>query len=64
MTYELPCKTTLKTLLSTDEGVSFLLECPEGTIYHAEDLNDWVWEEETVTYNKQIPGWKRIMQMV
>lgn len=53
-TYGLPCKTTLKTFLSTDEGVAFLLQCPEGTIYHAGDLNDWVWEGETVAYNKQM----------
>lgn len=55
-TYTLPFGTTLKTLLSTDEGVAFLLECPEGTIYHAGDLNDWVWAEETEQYNKQMTG--------
>lgn len=55
-TYELPYNNTLKTLLSTDEGVAFLLECPEGTIYHAGDLNDWVWEGETEQYNKQMTG--------
>lgn len=55
-TYKLPYNTTLKTLLSTDEGVAFLLECPEGTIYHAGDLNDWVWEGETEQYNKQMTG--------
>lgn len=55
-TYELPHDTTLQTLLSTDAGVAFLLECPEGTIYHAGDLNDWVWEGETEQYNKQMTG--------
>ena len=55
-TYELPCNTRVQTLLSTDAGVAFLVMCPEGTIYHAGDLNDWVWEEETEQYNKQITG--------
>ena len=55
-TYELPCNTTLDTLLSTDAGVAFLLHCPEGTIYHAGDLNDWIWEGETEQYNKQMTG--------
>ena len=55
-TYELPCHTTLKTLLSTDAGVAFLIECPEGIIYHAGDLNDWVWEGEAEQYNKQMTG--------
>lgn len=55
-TYELPHSTTLETLLSTDAGVAFLLNCPEGTIYHAGDLNDWVWEGETEQYNRQMTG--------
>lgn len=55
-TYELPCHTTLETLLSTDAGVAFIVHCPEGTIYHAGDLNDWVWEGETEQYNRQMTG--------
>lgn len=54
MVYELPCKTTMETLFSTDEGVAFLLQCPEGMIYHAGDLNDWVWEEEPDEENQQM----------
>ena len=27
-------------------SVAFLLTCKEGVIYHAGDLNDWVWEGE------------------
>lgn len=54
--YALPCGTTLRTLLSTDEGVAFLLRCSEGCIYHAGDLNDWVWAEETDSYNRQMTG--------
>ena len=55
-TYELPHNTCIKTLLSTDAGVAFLLQCPEGTIYHAGDLNDWAWEGEPEQYNKQMTG--------
>lgn len=51
-TYELPCRTYVHTLRSTDEGVAFLLQCPEGTLYHAGDLNDWVWAEESEEYNR------------
>ena len=55
-TYELGCHTIVKTLLSTDAGVAFLIQCPEGIIYHAGDLNDWVWEGELEQYNKQMTG--------
>ena len=55
-TYELPCNTILRTLHSTDAGVAFLVQCPEGNIYHAGDLNDWVWKGETMQYNKQMTG--------
>lgn len=55
-TYELPYNTTIYTLLSTDKGVAFLLQCPEGTIYHAGDLNDWVWSGESEQYNRQMTG--------
>ena len=53
-TYDLPCRATLHTLRSTDEGVAFLLQTPEGILYHAGDLNDWVWAEETEEYNHQM----------
>lgn len=55
-TYEPGCHTTVKTLLSTDAGVAFLIKCPEGIIYHAGDLNDWVWEGEPEQYNRQMTG--------
>jgi L-ascorbate metabolism protein UlaG (beta-lactamase superfamily) len=32
---------------STDEGVSFLVEMEGRKIFHAGDLNDWYWEEES-----------------
>ncbi|MGN1315135.1 MAG: MBL fold metallo-hydrolase [Lachnospiraceae bacterium] len=54
--YSLPHHSSLKTLLSTDEGVAFLVTCSDGKIYHAGDLNDWVWEGESEQYNKQMTG--------
>ncbi len=54
--YELPQNTVLETLLSTDAGVAFLVRCREGILYHAGDLNDWVWAGETPQYNRQMTG--------
>lgn len=54
--YELPHNTTLETLQSTDQGVAFLVKCPGGTLYHAGDLNDWVWAGESEQYNRQMTG--------
>lgn len=36
----------IRTLRSTDAGVAFLVEAEGKTIYHAGDLNWWVWEGE------------------
>ena len=44
----------LTTLKSTDMGVAFLIEDQGELIYHAGDLNDWVWEEESISYNEQM----------
>ncbi len=54
--YDLAHETKLFTLLSTDKGVAFLLTCPYGTLYHAGDLNDWVWAGESDGYNRQMTG--------
>ena len=54
--YDLPFGIRLKTLRSTDAGVAFYLETPEGCIYHAGDLNEWVWAGEPEQYNKQMIG--------
>lgn len=54
--YELPYGGQVSTLHSTDQGVAFLIRCTEGILYHAGDLNDWVWEGETEHYNKQMTG--------
>ena len=53
-TYALcPCQ-RLTTLRSTDLGAAFLIEDPQALIYHAGDLNDWVWDDESDAYNKQM----------
>lgn len=44
----------LNTLKSTDCGVAFLLEYEGKTIYHAGDLNHWVWKEETKQSNNDM----------
>lgn len=44
----------IETFKSTDEGVAFLLECNGKTIYHAGDLNLWIWEGETDQYNQNM----------
>ena len=53
-TYELGPQQTLTTFRSTDLGVAFLIEDQKALIYHAGDLNDWVWEEESDSYNEQM----------
>ena len=55
-TYPLSQDETLETLLSTDQGVAFLLTTGEGTIYHAGDLNDWTWPGEDDGENRQMRG--------
>ena len=52
--YELAPEVTLTTFRSTDLGVAFLIEDNGVLIYHAGDLNDWVWDEETEDYNRQM----------
>ncbi len=44
----------LITFQSTDIGVAFLIEDHGTLIYHAGDLNDWVWDDESDSYNEQM----------
>jgi L-ascorbate metabolism protein UlaG (beta-lactamase superfamily) len=44
----------LKTLKSTDSGVAFLLNYQGKMIYHAGDLNHWIWKEETKQSNNDM----------
>ena len=45
---------TVETLDSTDEGVAFLVTADETSVFHAGDLNDWVWEGEPEEDNEAI----------
>ena len=52
--YVLGPRQKLTTFRSTDLGVAFLIEDDRTRIYHAGDLNDWVWEDESDGYNEQM----------
>lgn len=45
---------TLRTLLSNDEGVAFLLDIDGVRIYHAGDLNWWHWQGEPDDWNDEM----------
>lgn len=44
----------IRTLRSTDEGVAFLVSVEGKMIYHAGDLNDWYWKEESEEWNQEM----------
>ena len=52
--YDLNEQLKVTTFHSTDLGVAFLIEDEHQLIYHAGDLNDWVWDEESDDYNQQM----------
>lgn len=52
--YDLGAQLRLATFQSTDLGVAFLIEDQDALIYHAGDLNDWVWEGESASYNEKM----------
>lgn len=54
MEYALGEAQKLTTLRSTDLGVAFLIEDRDALIYHAGDLNDWVWDEESEADNAEM----------
>lgn len=41
------CKITVKAFPSTDIGNSYLVGCDDKRIFHAGDLNDWIWDDDT-----------------
>ena len=47
-------KIIIKTLKSTDKGVAFLIRYKDKTVYHAGDLNLWVWKEEDKQFNNDM----------
>lgn len=50
--YQVPI--TIRTLKSTDCGVAFLINYKGRMIYHAGDLNQWVWKGESKQYNNDM----------
>lgn len=52
--YPLGDRHRLTTFRSTDLGVAFLIEDEQTLFYHAGDLNDWVWDDEPLSYNEQM----------
>ena len=42
----------VRTLGSTDEGVAYVVETPEGVVFHSGDLNWWHWEGEPDEFNE------------
>jgi len=65
MEYALGPQQRLTTFRSTDLGVAFLIEDNGTLIYHAGDLNDWVWDEESEAYNDQMTAdYRRQIQLL
>lgn len=46
----------VKTLLSTDTGVAYIVEVENNRIYHAGDLHLWLWDELSEKENKMMIG--------
>lgn len=44
----------ISTVRSNDAGVAFVVRTPEGSFFHAGDLNDWYWAEEAPEWNEMI----------
>ncbi|MDD2957490.1 MAG: MBL fold metallo-hydrolase [Lachnospiraceae bacterium] len=51
-----------ETLKSTDEGVAFLVTAEGHTIFHAGDLNWWLWREESSSWNNSMTAsfWREV----
>ena len=55
----------LETIKSTDQGLAFLVKVEGKRIYHAGDLNNWVWEEDTKQqFNNMSTLFKRVMEKI
>ena len=64
-TYAVEGLGTVRTLLSTDQGVAFLVETPDGTLFHAGDLNWWDWPgEDPVWLREQETGFRREIEKI
>lgn len=50
----------VRTVRSNDAGVAFLVDGPDGRLFHAGDLNDWSWQGEDPAWLEMIGnGWKK-----
>lgn len=50
----------VRTVRSNDAGVAFLVNGPDGSLFHAGDLNDWSWEGEDPAWLEMIGnGWRK-----
>ena len=59
-TYRIEGLGAVRTLVSTDEGVAFLVTTPTETLFHAGDLNWWDWQgEDPVWLSEQEAVFKR-----
>lgn len=55
----------METIKSTDQGVAFLLNVGGKRIYHAGDLNCWVWEDDTKQeFNNMSALFKRAVERI
>ena len=55
----------LETIKSTDQGLAFLIKVEGKRIYHAGDLNCWVWEGDTKQqFNNMSALFKRSMEKI
>ncbi len=53
----------METIKSTDQGLAFLLNVAGKRIYHAGDLNCWVWEDDTKQqFNNMSALYKRAIE--
>lgn len=44
----------VRTIRSNDAGVAFIVRAGETSVFHAGDLNDWYWAEESQEWNDRI----------
>lgn len=55
----------METIKSTDQGIAFLLNVRGQRIYHAGDLNCWVWEDDTKQeFNNMSALFKRAIEQL
>lgn len=65
MTYEIEGLGTVETLISTDEGIAFLVKTDSETLFHAGDLHWWDWPGEDPEWlNEQETVFKREIQKI